>query len=136
MNTLHAEARAYYEKALQLGKKEGGSPAVLDTILEKEGIKASMGFSLGIQTINLDQIIGTKTSGRSSSFSRSFFPLLKADTDFGSKWISLCKSHLEEGIHDPIKVFNEDGEEVEVNRGKSYICLVRSSNSDKTTINP
>ena len=30
----------------------------------------------------------------------------------------------------------EDGEEVEVNRGKSYICLVRSSNADKTEINP
>ena len=41
-----------------------------------------------------------------------------------------------DGVHDPIKVFNEDGEEVEVNRGKSYICLVRSSNADKTEINP
>lgn len=39
-------------------------------------------------------------------------------------------------VHDPIKVFNEAGEEVEVNRGKSYICLVRSSNESKTTINP
>ena len=39
-------------------------------------------------------------------------------------------------VHEPIKVYNEDGEEVEVNRGKSYICLVRSSNADKTTINP
>ena len=41
-----------------------------------------------------------------------------------------------DGVHDPIKVFNEDGEEVEVNRGKSYICLVRASNADKTTIEP
>lgn len=37
-------------------------------------------------------------------------------------------------VHEPIKVYNEDGEEVEVNRGKSYICLVRSSNADKTEI--
>ena len=37
-------------------------------------------------------------------------------------------------VHEPIKVYNEDGEEVEVNRGKSYICLVRSSNADKTDI--
>ena len=39
-------------------------------------------------------------------------------------------------VHEPIKIYNEAGEEVEVNRGTSYICLVRSSNADKTTINP
>ena len=105
MSILYAEARSHYEKALQMGKKEGGHPAVLDEILENAGIKSSIGFSLGIQSVNLDQIVGTKTAGRKSSFSKSFYPLLKPESEFGNKWINLCKSHLEEGIHDPIKVY-------------------------------
>ena len=37
MIATKADAKMHYEKACHLGKKEGGSPAVLDTIL-KSGI--------------------------------------------------------------------------------------------------
>ena len=105
MNTTYGEARAHYEKALQLGKKEGGSPKVLEEILPHTGIRTANGISLGIQSIWLEQIAGTMTGARKTSFSKSFYPLLKADTEFGNKWIALCHAHLEEGIHDPVKVY-------------------------------
>lgn len=37
--------------------------------------------------------------------------------------------------NDQIKIFNADGNEVEVNRGKSYICVVDNDYTEKTTIN-
>ena len=131
MGTLYSEAKSYYEKALQMGKKEGGSPAVLDEILERENLKSSIGFSLGIQTVSLDQIVGTKTQGRSFSFSKSFFPLLKPETEFGYKWINLCKSHLEEGIHDPIKVY-EYLNEFYVLEGNKRVSVLRFFDSVST----
>lgn len=36
---------------------------------------------------------------------------------------------------DQIKIFNDNGEEVQVNRGKSYICIVDNDYTDKTTFN-
>ncbi len=39
------------------------------------------------------------------AFAGNFMPLLDYNTEFGSKWISLCESHVEEGIHDPIKAY-------------------------------
>jgi len=105
MNPTYGEARAHYDKALQMGKKEGGSPAVLDEILAQAGLRVSSGIPIGIQSVSLDQIAGTVTAARKTSFSKSFFPLLKPDTEFGNKWISLCAAHLREGISDPIKVY-------------------------------
>lgn len=105
METSIAEARSYFEKALQLGKKEGGAPKVLDEILLESGLKSPCEVPLGVQDITLEQITGTKTKGRKYCFSKNFYPLMKADTEFGTKWINLCHSHLEEGIHTPIKVY-------------------------------
>lgn len=39
-------------------------------------------------------------------------------------------------VNDPIVVLNEAGQPIQVNRGKSYICMVRASQADKSTINP
>lgn len=36
---------------------------------------------------------------------------------------------------DQIKIYNENGEEVQVNRGKSYTCIVDNDYTDKTTFN-
>jgi len=36
--------------------------------------------------------------------------------------------------NDPIVIYNAAGEEVEVNRGRSYICIVDNDNTDMTTI--
>lgn len=105
MSATFAEGKIEYESALKLGKKDGGSPLVLDTILRETGLTSPREMPLGVQDIVMEQIVGTKTEGRKNSFSKSFYPLMPASSEFGNKWASLCQSHLEEGIHDPIKVY-------------------------------
>ena len=101
-----------YMKAYKSGKKEyqyrmmhGMSPTlqVLDDIMPPKGAYSEM--PLGLVQIPIDQIVGTKTGGRSSAFAANFMPILKAGTEFEAKWSVLCKSHEEEGIREPIKAY-------------------------------
>lgn len=104
-NNLSAEALSDYEKAHRLGKKEGQTLPVLDNILKEKHISAIREIPLGLVQIPSELIVGTKTAGRSTSFSKSFYPILKDTTEFASKWIELYKAHLNEGIRDPIKAY-------------------------------
>lgn len=101
-----------YQKALKAGKKDyqarmmkGELPtlAVLDDILPPAGEYSSV--SLGLVQIPVEQIVGTKSAGRSTAFASNFMPILKAGTEFSDKWASLSTSHVEEGIRDPIKAY-------------------------------
>lgn len=101
-----------YIQAAKLGKKDyqsklmqGKSPTleVLDDILHTK--KNYHEVSLGLVEIPLEQIVGTKTTGRSNSFSSNFMPILDSDSEFATKWIHLCTSQQEEGIKDPIKAY-------------------------------
>ena len=105
MIATKADAKMNYEKACHLGKKEGGSPAVLDDILRERHITAPAEVQLGLVSIPIERIAGTKSKGRSQSFSKGFYPILKENTEFASKWISLCSAHLNEGIREPIKAY-------------------------------
>ncbi len=101
-----------YEKAEKLGKKayraatlSGAYPylPVLDDILSMADIRSEV--SLGLVNIPLDRVVGTSTQGRTYSFASNFMPILDYNTEFGIKWSNLCDSHMEEGIRDPIKVY-------------------------------
>ncbi|MDO4866066.1 MAG: BMP family ABC transporter substrate-binding protein [Clostridia bacterium] len=105
-------AELHYKDALKLGQKEyracvsaGKDPClpVLDDIVPSE--RSAMGLNLGLVSIPAELIIGTKTRGRTNAFARNFMPLLAENTEFAQKWERLCQSHLEEGIRDPIKVY-------------------------------
>lgn len=101
-----------YLSAQKLGKKEyqsrmlrGLQPTleVLDDILPSRGSYSEV--SLGLVQIPMDQLVGTKTGGRSSAFASNFMPILKDNTEFAFKWASLSASHEEEGIREPIKAY-------------------------------
>ena len=101
-----------YSKAFKLGKKDyqarmlrGVKPTlqVLDDIMPEKGTYSES--SLGLVQIPIDQIAGTKTVGRSSSFAGNFMPILREGTEFSEKWIDLSISHVEEGIREPIKAY-------------------------------
>ncbi len=62
-------------------------------------------LDLGLVDIPLKKITGTYTYGRSRSFAGNFMPLLKQRTEFAFKWSNLCQAHIDEGIRDPIKVY-------------------------------
>lgn len=101
-----------YDKAYKLGKKEyqqqlanGQKPTlqVLDDILPSRGSYSEV--PLGLVQIPLEQIVGTKTNGRSNAFASNFMPILEPNSEFAEKWSSLSTSHVEEGIRDPIKAY-------------------------------
>ncbi len=104
--------REDYSKAFKLGIKDfqarmmrGEVPTleVLDDIMPQKGSYHEI--PLGLVQIPVDQIVGTKTAGRSSSFSGNFMPILREDSEFASKWSNLSTCHVEEGIRDPIKAY-------------------------------
>jgi basic membrane lipoprotein Med (substrate-binding protein (PBP1-ABC) superfamily) len=102
-------AKEYYIKAKRLGVKNyrmrssnGEYPylQVLDDILSyTETVQEQ---NLGLVDIPLDQIVGTKSQGRTNAFASNFMPLMDEDTEFASKWANLYQAHLDEGIRDPI----------------------------------
>ena len=100
-----AEAQNDYYKAMRAGKREGEILPNLDDILKEKNIVAVREVPLGLVQIPSELIVGTKTAGRSSAFSKSFKPLLKENTEFAYKWMALYKAHLNEGIREPIKAY-------------------------------
>lgn len=101
-----------YEKALKAGKKnyqrhvsKGEYPylPVLDDIISPSDVAKEE--DIGLIQIPAHLIVGTAYAGRTTAFDSQFMPLLDKDTEFAKKWASLCNAHLEEGIRDPIKVY-------------------------------
>lgn len=75
----------------------------LDDIISYTEISAQV--SLGLMDIPLSKIVGTKTAGRTNAFSYDFMPLLADNSEFGHKWASLYDHQVDDGIRDPIVVF-------------------------------
>lgn len=76
---------------------------VLDDILSYT--KVSKEVSLGLVDIPMNQIVGTKSAGRTNAFASNYMPLLPAESEFAAKWCRLYDIHLEEGIRDPVTVY-------------------------------
>lgn len=98
-----------YKAAQRLGEreysalvKEGKNPylPVLDDLIENVNIVNRV--HLGLVSIPVDKIVGTTTQNRSNAFTKSFYPLLPAGTEFCSKWWQLYDSLEEEGMRDSI----------------------------------
>lgn len=101
-----------YIKAYKMGKKEyqsrmlrGLKPTleVLDDILPGKVTLSEV--PLGLVQIPVDQIVGTKTYGRSEAFASNFMPILRENTEFAIKWAHLSTAHENEGIREPIKAY-------------------------------
>ena len=107
------EAAAKYQEVLKIARKtyrdrvlhgQYPYPQVLDEILD-DSMSAGQ-IDMGLLEIPANHVIGTKTQGRRDAFSADFMPLLPLDTEFASKWITLCAAHLsDEGIREPIRCF-------------------------------
>ncbi len=102
----------YYSDALKLAQKEfrrctaAGQhpyPPVLDAFVPAE--RFAGGVDLGTASIPMEFVVGTRTAARTNAFARNFMPLLPAGTEFSDKWNNLCQAHLDEGIREPIKVY-------------------------------
>lgn len=98
-----------YTNALRLGKKKYQDAVgkdeypylpVLDEIIENVDIVSEV--NLGTLIIPLENVVGTKTKGRTQSFASNFMPLLDEQTEFSTKWSAVYTYQLEQGIDDPI----------------------------------
>ena len=105
-------ADGHYSAARKLGVKEysknisrgqTGYLPFLEGVLKN--IEIIYELDLGIIDIPLKKIVGTYTYARSRSFASNFMPLLTSRTEFAQKWSNLCTAHINEGIRDPIKVY-------------------------------
>ncbi len=101
-----------YMSALKLGKKEyhacvykGKFPylPVMENIIDDKEIDSEV--SLGVDQIPLRLVVGTCNFGRTNAFADNFMPILEWGTEFAAKWASLSDSQVNEGIRDPIKVY-------------------------------
>ena len=101
-----------YSSALKAGQKEyrnrlmkGDYPYLpaLDEILSY--VKVEYEASLGLCEVPLELIVGTRTRGRTNAFAANFMPLLDTYSEFANKWIRLYTSLQEEGLRDPVKVY-------------------------------
>ena len=102
----------YYKEAQRQAQKEfractsrGEYPylPVLEDFVPAD--RLSRGNDFGTVQIPLEFVVGTLTGGRTNAFARNFMPLLDESSEFALKWQALCQSHVEEGIRDPIKVY-------------------------------
>ena len=103
---------AEYAEALKLAQKEfrrctaAGEypyPPALDAFLSGE--QFSGGIDLGLVSVPLEFVVGTRTAGRTNAFARNFMPLMEEGSEFAAKWQNLCQAHLEEGIREPVKAW-------------------------------
>lgn len=101
-----------YLEALKLGKKahkkcvsNGVFPylPVLDEILEHQEIITEQ--KLGLLQIPLEYVVGTSTRNRTYAFAANFMPILEDGSEFSQKWNNLAEAQVNEGIRDPIVVY-------------------------------
>lgn len=125
----------YYREAREAGQKEyrralarGEYPYLntLDSILPQE--KIASGVAVGEMQIPMEQIVGTKSGGRTEAFARNFMPLLDDHSEFAAKWIALCGAHVEEGVRDAVRVY-EYMNRYYVEEGNKRVSVLRFFNA-------
>ncbi len=94
-------AKAAYRKAVSQG--EYPYLPALDEILDSHNVRTEE--PLGLVSIPLDQIVGTKTAGRQAAFASNFMPLMPENSEFARKWSSVVSYHLDQGVGDPIVAY-------------------------------
>ena len=125
------EAKEEYSSALRQGQKENREmiaagkaphPAVLDDLLDDNA--ANVVQDIGLVEVPTERIVGTRSAGRITTFSPSFLPLAKPNSEFALKWTNLCLAHLEEGIRDAITCYEYLGN-FYVEEGNKRVSVLR-----------
>ena len=126
-----------YLDAQKRGKKEqkkclsmGRFPylPVLDEILTQQNILTEQ--NLGLVNIPLEHVVGTSTRGRTYAFAANFMPILDEQSEFASKWEALADAQINEGIRDPIKVY-EFMNRFYVVEGNKRVSVLKFFGADK-----
>ena len=135
------EAREEYQLAVKSGTREHKAllaagkdpyPAVLDEILDAGGTETVL--DIGVVDIPIERIVGVKSAGRITAFTASFLPLLPPETEFATKWITLCAAHLSSGIREPILCYEYLGN-FYIQEGNKRVSVLRHFGAARITAN-
>ena len=101
---------ATYTRALKAGQKEYKAcisrnlEPYLSAMEDRIPTGGTIGEEdLGLMSIPMELIAGTRNTARQNCFSPTFLPLLEENSEFAAKWAALAEAHLAEGIREPIK---------------------------------
>lgn len=121
-----------YRKAQKRGRREvshalsrGLYPYLpaLDEVLD--GSRGAGEIPVGVREIPMALIVGTKTHARSNVFSHGFLPIADASSEFAAKWSDLYDAQKQEGIRDPVVVY-EYLQRFYVQEGNKRVSVLRS----------
>lgn len=100
---LSAKKSGLKEYHMHTGRGESGYLPALESMLKDIEIVAQV--ELGTFEIPLKKIIGTNSHSRAVSFASNFMPIAPESSEFASKWISVYNHQIEDGITDPVQVY-------------------------------
>jgi basic membrane protein A len=98
-----ARKLASKEYSFNVSKGQIGYLPSLEGLLKDAEIVSSV--DLGTIEVPLKKVVGTYSHSRSLAFAKNFMPLIHDESEFRDKWLAICKAQLDEGIRDPIKVY-------------------------------
>ena len=105
MQTDYENAKREGDRAYRRAIREGNYPYLPALNAMVPDIDRYAEKKLGVKEIPLEMIAGTRTVGRQNAFACNFMPLIDWGTEFSTKWAALCDSASEDGIREPIKVY-------------------------------
>lgn len=125
---IYKKARKLALACVNKKKEEDKDPylPVLDHYLQSMHLVRRK--NVGLKEILTNRIVGTCHEGRTESFAANFMPLLEEDSEFATKWMSLYHYALEEGLRDPIQVYELFGHYF-VEEGNKRVSVMKFLNN-------
>ena len=105
MKEAYIKAKHNGERAYKKALSSGNYPFLTDLDHVLYGKTDRVEKPVGQMDIPLQMITGTKNQMRGESFACNFMPLLPPDSEFAIKWSLLYEAQQNEGIRDPVKVY-------------------------------
>ena len=100
MTDAYLKAKRLGEKAVAAAQQNGASPHL--PFLDHDTLNCER---VGICDVSADLIVGSRHERRAEDFAPNFMPILDASSELAAKWSRLYDIQMEEGIRDPVKVY-------------------------------
>lgn len=101
----------HFQLALKQGQREyaknkaegtSGHLPSLEGLLKDMEIVANV--QMGLVEIPLKKVVGSYSNSRRIAFAKNFMPV-NSGVEFKGKWMAVCDAHLNEGLREPVKVY-------------------------------
>ncbi|MBQ8151668.1 MAG: hypothetical protein IJ070_02755 [Firmicutes bacterium] len=105
MSEIYSKAKKKGEMAARKALAHGYYPFLTDLghVLAGRGEKKEV--KLGVMEIPMSMVSGTMSQSRGEAFACNFMPIMDVKSEFAAKWSNLYDAQMNEGIRDPIQVY-------------------------------